>query len=65
MTQSNLSVSVKVIPKSFDTCLIQPSVVALNQCVGNKWNCFKVTQVLGGPTQILIWEYEIGKSRTR
>ena len=21
---------------------------------GNKWNCFKATQVLGGPTQILI-----------
>ena len=22
---------------------------------GNKLNCFKATQVLGGPTRILIW----------
>ena len=29
----SLSVSVKVIPKSFDTCLIQPSVIASNRCV--------------------------------
>ena len=26
---------------------------------GNQLNCFKTTQVLGGPTQILIWESEI------
>ena len=29
---------------------------------GNKLNCFKATQVLGGPIQILIWGSEIGKS---
>ena len=29
---------------------------------GNKLNCFKATQVLGAPTQILIWWSEIGKS---
>ena len=32
---------------------------------GNKLNCFKATQVLGGPTHILIWESEIAKSPTR
>ena len=32
---------------------------------GNKLNCFKATQVLGGPTQILIWESEISKGPTR
>ena len=32
---------------------------------GNKLNCFKATQVLGGPTQILIWGYEIVKGPTR
>ena len=26
---------------------------------GNKLNCFKATQVLGGPAQILIWGSEI------
>ena len=31
---------------------------------GNKWNCFKATQVLGGPTQILIWGSEIAKGPT-
>ena len=29
---------------------------------GNRLNCFKATQVLGGPTQILIWGYETAKS---
>ena len=29
---------------------------------GNKLNCFKATQVLGGPTHILIWGSEIAKS---
>ena len=28
---------------------------------GNKLNCFKATQVLGGPTQILIWGSKIAK----
>ena len=28
---------------------------------GNKLNCFKATQVLGGLTQILIWRSEIAK----
>ena len=28
---------------------------------GNKLNFFKATQVLGGPTQILIWGSEIAK----
>ena len=32
---------------------------------GNKLNCFKATQVLGGPTQILIWGSEIGEIPTR
>ena len=32
---------------------------------GNKLNCFKATQVLGGPTHILIWGSEIAKSPTR
>ena len=32
---------------------------------GNKLNCFKVIQVLGGPTHILIWGSEIAKSPTR
>ena len=32
---------------------------------GNELNCFKATQVLGGPTQILIWGFEIAKSLTR
>ena len=27
----------------------------------NELNCFKATQVLGGPTQILIWGSEIAK----
>ena len=31
---------------------------------GNKWNWFKVTQVLGGPTHVLIWGSEIAKSPT-
>ena len=29
---------------------------------GNKLNCFEATQVLGGPTHILIWGTEIAKS---
>ena len=32
---------------------------------GNKLNFFKATQVLGGPTQILIWGSEIAKGPTR
>ena len=28
---------------------------------GNKLNCFKATQMLGGPTHILILEFEIAK----
>ena len=31
---------------------------------GNKLNCFKAMQVLGGPTQILIWGSEKDKSPT-
>ena len=30
---------------------------------GNKLNCFKAMQVLGGPTQILIWVSEIAKGQ--
>ena len=30
-----------------------------NKLGGNKLNCFKGTQVLGGPTYILIWGSEI------
>ena len=40
--------------------LLQNSVLE-----GNKLNCFKATQMLGGPTQILIWGSEIGKGPTR
>ena len=29
---------------------------------GNKLNYFKATQVLGGPTHMLIWGSEIAKS---
>ena len=32
---------------------------------GNKLNCFKAMQVLGGPTQILIWASKIAKGPTR
>ena len=32
---------------------------------GNKWNCFKAMQVLGGLTQILIWGSKIAKGPTR
>ena len=32
---------------------------------GNKLNCFKAMQVLGGLTQILKWEIEIVKGPTR
>ena len=32
---------------------------------GNKLNCFKAMQVLGGPTHTLIWGSEIAKSPTR
>ena len=31
---------------------------------GNKLNCFKATQVLGGLTQILIWGFKIAKGPT-
>ena len=31
----------------------------------NKLNCFKAMQMLGGPTQILIWGSEIAKGFTR
>ena len=40
--------------------LLQSSVLG-----GNKLNCFKATQVLGGLTQILIWGSEIAKGPTR
>ena len=32
---------------------------------GNKWNCFKAMQMLGGLTQILIWGSKIAKGPTR
>ena len=32
---------------------------------GNKLTCFKATQGLGGPTQILIWGSKIAKDPTR
>ena len=32
-----------------------------NMFAGNKLDCFKAMQVLGGPTQILIWGFEIAK----
>ena len=32
---------------------------------GKKLNCFKAMQVLGSPTEILIWGSEIAKSPTR
>ena len=32
---------------------------------GNKWNCFKVMQVSGGPTQILISGSKKAKGPTR
>ena len=32
---------------------------------GNRLNCFKATQVLGGPAHILIWGSEIAKSPIR
>ena len=36
-----------------------------NVLEGNKLNCFKAMQVLGGLTQILIWGSEIAKGPTR
>ena len=36
-----------------------------NELGSNKLNCFKVRQVLGGLTQILIWGSEIAKGPTR
>ena len=32
---------------------------------GNKLNCLKKMQVLGGPTHVLIWGPEIAKTPTR
>ena len=32
---------------------------------GNELYCFKATQVLGGPMEILIWGSEIAQSPTR
>ena len=32
-----------------------------NMFAGNKLDCFKAMQVLRGPTQILIWGFEIAK----
>ena len=32
-----------------------------NMFADNKLDWFKAMQVLGGPTQILIWEFEIAK----
>ena len=40
--------------------LLQSNVLS-----GNKFNCFKATQVLGGPTQILIWGSEKARGPTR
>ena len=37
--------------------LLQTDVIG-----GNKLNCFKAVQVLGGPTHLLIWGSEIAKS---
>ena len=42
--------------------LLQSNVLAI---AGNKLDCFKAMQVLGGPTQILIWGSEIAKGPTR
>ena len=36
-----------------------------NVLEGNKLNCFKAMQVLGGLTQILIWATEIIKGPAR
>ena len=36
-----------------------------NVLEGNKLNCFKAMQVLGGPTHILIWGSETAKSPPR
>ena len=40
--------------------LLQSSVLG-----GNKLNCFKASQVLGDPAQIVISESEIAKGPTR
>ena len=40
-------------------------IIVLGGNKGNKLNCFKATQVLGGPTQMLIWGSEIAKGPTR
>ena len=40
--------------------LLQNNVLGANEL-----NCFKVMQVLGGPTQILIWGFEIAKTPSR
>ena len=40
--------------------LLQSNVLA-----GNKLDCFKAMQVLGGPTQILTWGSETAKGPTR
>ena len=40
--------------------LLQSSVLG-----GNKLNCLKTMQVLGGPTQILLWGSKIAKGPTR
>ena len=41
-------------------------ILLQNNVLGsNKLNYFKATQVLGGPTHILIWRSEIAKSPTR
>ena len=40
--------------------LLQNSVLG-----GNKLNCFKAMQVLGGITQIVIWGSKIAKGPTR
>ena len=36
-----------------------------NMLRGNKLNCFKAKQMLGGLTQILIWGSEIAEGPTR
>ena len=40
-------------------------LVQNNVLGGSKLNCFKATQVLGGPTHILIWGTETAKGPTR
>ena len=40
-------------------------LLQINVLGGNILNCFKATQELEGPTNILIWGFEVAKSPTR